>query len=206
MPWMAGMLLAPVLVVLMGFGLFLARLDRYEVPLSIQADGIVALTGGAERISDAVHMLSEGQGRRLLITGVHATTSPQQVASQTPGHQHYFNCCIDLDHRATNTAGNAEETRRWARAHHMRSLLVVTSNYHMPRSLVELRRYLPDTKLIPAPVVSERQRTSGLVGDAGALRVLFVEYAKFVVAYARARLTKPPAADDIITASAPRRS
>ena len=85
---------------------------------------------------------------------------------------------ITLGRTATTTLGNAEETAEWARMHRLRSLIVVTAGFHMPRALLELRRAMPDTVLYPAPV----QPQSGL--GPGSLRILAAEYAKLIGAWA----------------------
>ena len=126
--------------------------------LDTKADGIVALTGAAARIPDAIELLATERGKRLLITGVHRDTSAREIARLTPLYSKYFNCCIDLDRSALNTFGNALETRRWARAHNFNSLIVVTSNWHMPRAMAELEHQLPDVTLIAYPVISEKAK------------------------------------------------
>jgi uncharacterized SAM-binding protein YcdF (DUF218 family) len=187
-----------------GFFAFVGGLDRKEPSALARGDAIVALTGGADRITDAIERLAHGSGGRLLISGVNANVSVQQMAHNAPGLKNWLRCCIDLDHQARNTVGNAEETRRWASAHGYRSLVVVTSNYHMPRALVELRRHMPDMTLIAAPVVTQRLQGLDYWTDIHLLKTLGQEYAKFVVAYARARLTSPASSDEI-TATTPRR-
>ena len=113
------------------------------------ADGIVVLTGAAFRISDALELLAAGHGKRLLITGVNPLTRSREIARLVPEHQRWFTCCVDLDHSATNTIGNAIETRRWVKARGFKSLIVVTSNFHMPRAMAELAHQLPDVTLVP---------------------------------------------------------
>ena len=66
-----------------------------------------------------------------------------------PEHERWFTCCVDIDHSATNTIGNAIETRRWVKARGFQSLIVVTANFHMPRAMVELGHELPDVALVP---------------------------------------------------------
>ena len=107
------------------------------------ADGIVVLTGGSSRVSDAIELLANGYGQRLLISGVH----PTNAAATSRGRcrtSSLLSCCIDLDRSAVNTRSNAAETRRWARDRGLKSLIVVTSNYHMPRAIVELSHAMPD--------------------------------------------------------------
>ena len=108
----------------------------------------MVLTGAASRIPDAIELLAAERGKRLLITGVHRDTSKREIARLTPLYARYFACCIDLDRSALNTFGNALEIKRWAREHNFNSLIVVTSNWHMPRAMAEVRHQLPDVTLI----------------------------------------------------------
>ena len=195
-----------VVALLAGFFGFVASLERVEPSTIPRGDGIVALTGGAERIPDAVNWLAQGHGRRLLISGVSPQTSVEQLTQQAPGLKRWLGCCIDLDHQARNTVGNAEETRRWAVAKGYRSLVVVTSSYHMPRSMLELQRQMPNIVLIPAPVVTQRLQDLQVWRDGALLKLLGQEYAKFIVAYARARLTTPSRSDDITASTSRRRA
>ncbi len=196
-----GVLLAAFLV---GFPVFLASLERREPQVLPRGDGIVALTGGAERIPDAVGWLAQGYGERLLISGVGSQVRLDQLARKSPGLRTWLGCCVDVGHEALNTVGNAEETRAWAAGKGYRSLLVVTSSYHMPRAMLELRRHMPDVKLIAAPVVTDRLQDMRLWSDLPLLKTLGQEYAKFLVAYVRASLTRPAGLDQI-TANANRR-
>jgi uncharacterized SAM-binding protein YcdF (DUF218 family) len=168
-----------------GFLWFALHVAREESPLDRVADGIVALTGGASRISDAVELLASGRGRRLLITGVGATTNTAELMRLAPDHQRWFGCCIDLDYAAANTVGNAVETRRWARERGFRSLVVVTSGYHMPRAMLEISHRLPDVTLIPFPVVTGQIRAEPWWQHPGTAKLLVFEYLKYLAAAAR---------------------
>src|SRR4249919_3530655 len=139
-----------------GFCWFVLTIPAEEVTLDRKADGIVVLTGAAARIPDAIELLAAERGKRLLITGVYRATSSKEIARITPLYAKYFACCIDLDRSALNTFGNALETRRWAREHNFNSLVVVTSNWHMPRAMAELAHQLPDVTLTAYPVISEK--------------------------------------------------
>ncbi len=128
-----------------GFIGFALSLERTESTLTVQADGVVVLTGGSDRVYEAGGLLARGQARRLLITGVNRATRGHEIAKLLPVSRELFECCVDLGYRAQDTIGNARETRDWAHAHGIGagSLIIVTSNYHMPRALAELSAALP---------------------------------------------------------------
>ena len=176
-----------------GFFWFVARVPAEEISLDRQADGIVVLTGGAARIADAIELLASGHGRRLLISGVYRATSASELARLVPRYGQWLVCCVDLDHSAVNTVGNAVETRRWVGDRGFRSLIVVTSSYHMPRTMSELARQMPDVALVPFPVVTDKMRTEPWWSSVATARLLFIEYLKYIVAQARMRLEAHPA-------------
>ena len=171
-----------------GFVWFVWNIANEEVTIDTRADGIVALTGAAARIPDAIELLATNRGKRLLITGVHRATSSKEIARLTPLYTKYFTCCIDLDRTALNTLGNALETRRWAREHNFNSLIVVTSNWHMPRAMAELEHQLPDVTLTPYPVISEKVKSEPWWSSVDTARFLFAEYLKYILAIARMHL------------------
>lgn len=177
---------------LAGFFVFVASIERLERDPGSRTDAIVALTGGAERIGDAIDLLAKGYGRRLLITGVNERTSRDQIARLNPGQRRLFDCCVDLDYRARNTIGNAIETRRWMEDHSFRSLIVVTSNYHMPRTLVELDNVIPKARKVPYAVVSETIDPDGWWRSLPTAKLLASEYVKFLVGWLRTRVEKDP--------------
>jgi uncharacterized SAM-binding protein YcdF (DUF218 family) len=150
-----------------------------------KADAIVVLTGGEARIPEAVRLLGEGKGRRLLISGVNPATKRGELARLAPNSKKLFRCCIDVGHEARDTPGNADETRQWVRDRGFKSLIVVTASYHMPRSLAELRRALPDTRLIPYAVNPSNVHIDEWWAHRGTLKLLVSEYVKFVPAFLR---------------------
>jgi uncharacterized SAM-binding protein YcdF (DUF218 family) len=172
-----------------GFVAFLSQLRSGDVTPSTKADGIVVLTGGSSRVADALDLLGNGFGKRLLISGVHPTNGISNIQRSLPdNNQRLLACCVDLDRSATDTRSNAVETRRWVRKQGFHSLIVVTSNYHMPRALVELSHELPDVELIPFSVIGERWRDEAWWTSGTTLRLLLSEYVKYIAAEARARL------------------
>lgn len=159
-----------------GFVLFAAMLPK--APHSIgTVDGIVALTGGGSRLDVAVSLFEKGVGDRLLISGVNTQASRRDLKKLLHGRKR-FDCCADLGYAAENTFGNAKEAAAWARFHHYRSILLVTSRYHMPRSIAEFHDVMPDVAVIPYPVEADTGR--GEPGHMRALKLLHSEYAKFL--------------------------
>lgn len=188
-----GLAVIGVLVLAGGFLAFVAEVERAERPSLDGADGIVAMTGGAQRIGDAIDLLAGGRGKRLLISGVNERTTREEIIRLNPAQEQWISCCVDLDYRARNTIGNAIETRRWMRRHRFGTVAVVTSSYHMPRTLVELRHALnAGETVIPYPVVTEGLEIERWWADPAATRLLGAEYLKFLVAWLRTRFETDP--------------
>ena len=171
-----------------GFLAFLSQLSEAEIRPDRRADGIVVLTGGSSRVSDAMELLAAGYGRRLLISGVHPSIAVSDISRSLSEHQSFLNCCVDLDRSAVNTRSNAAQTRLWVQERGFRSLIVVTSNYHMPRAIFELSHALPDIVLIPYAVVGEKWRDEPWWTSSATTRLLLSEYLKYVAAEVRVRL------------------
>lgn len=155
-----------------------------------KADGIVVLTGGHTRIAEAARLLTNGHAQRLLISGVNRSASRKDLIriSKLPADK--FNCCVDVGYEALDTIGNADETRSWATARGYKTLIVVTSSYHMPRSIAELSRELPDAVLIAHPVQSPGFTDGAWVFKPRTARVLVSEYLKFLPAAARLAVSR----------------
>jgi hypothetical protein len=116
---------------------------------------------------------------------VHPGNDVSDISRTLPDSHKLLNCCVDLDRSAINTRSNAAETRRWARERGFTSLIVVTSNYHMPRAIVELSHAMPDVTLIPFAVVGDKWRDEPWWTSGATLRLLLSEYAKYVAAEVR---------------------
>lgn len=182
-----------LLVVVWAIGLmgFAGRVDRStpaaDPPVS---DGVVALTGASDaQISAAMQLLEQGKARRMLVSGVNPMASRSDMRAVAQAQRRIYDCCVDLGYQATDTVGNARETADWVRAQGYHSVILVTSDFHMPRALLELKATLPDAVITPFPI-----RTSDL--DAhhwwrtrDGVRRMVVEYCKYVVILGRTEIT-----------------
>jgi len=168
-----------------GFAFFLVATSPQSITGTRTADGIVALTGGKARIGEAVKLLADRRAKRMLISGVHPDTTRRQLRHLVPRSARLFECCIDLGRRAQDTTGNAMETRDWVQEHKYTSIIVVTSSYHMPRALVELKRFLPGVDMVPHTVVPESFSSARWWADNTVMRLIVSEYIKYLPALAR---------------------
>lgn len=197
-PWRRAVLLAALLLgvgtvlLALGYCRFAAAIDSQEPGSVPRTDAIVVVTGGSQRVGDAIGLLGAERGSRLLISGVNERTSREELAKLNPTARELLACCVDLDYRARNTIGNAIEARRWVRQHDFRSLLIVTSNYHMPRTLAEFAHAMPNLRLVPHPVVTDQIDTAGWWNRWATIRLLVPEYGKYLVARLRSLVEDDP--------------
>ena len=179
-------LLSAALFFIGGFALFATHVSELTTPENpASADAIIVLTGGQSRIDAALDLLKSGKGERLLISGANPSSGREALRAATGADKQLFKCCVDIDHAALDTIGNAEESAKWVEQHAYSSVILVTNNYHMPRSLLEMHRLLANARLDPYPVVNSRLDGGGWMVKPDALRVIFTEYLKYLAAVAR---------------------
>jgi uncharacterized SAM-binding protein YcdF (DUF218 family) len=162
------------------------RADAHE---PAQAQAIVALTGGSlERLSTGVRLLEERKGERLLISGVNRIVTDAELYEVLDVNPQLGACCIDLGRSAEDTLGNASETAAWAREHRYTNIILVTDDYHMPRSHAELSLALPEADIHPYPVRTRWTDPALWRSDLGAVTRLGAEYVKYLVIRGREAL------------------
>jgi uncharacterized SAM-binding protein YcdF (DUF218 family) len=170
-----------------GFLRFVTVVTSFDDRIVTKADGIVVLTGGRDRVQWGVDLLESGRARRLLISGVHPSTTSEDIRKATEARPNLFGCCVDIDHKAETTIGNAAETADWVKANGFRSVLLVTSAYHMPRALSEVAAAIPGVVLVPAPVKRSDLEIGSWYHRPMTAKLLLAEYVKYILA--RLRLT-----------------
>lgn len=167
-----------VMIYVGGFLVFIAEYQRAATPSFKTADAIVVLTGGPDRISEAVRLLAEKHAPRLLISGVNEQTDEEDLIRTIPALQQFMNCCVTIDRNASNTHENAIQTIAWAKQNHFKSLLLVTSHAHMPRALFEIRTSGGETLFVSPWRVGGPERSEDWWHDAQTIRAMLIEYTK----------------------------
>jgi len=134
-----------------------------------------------------VGLLEDGYGRRVLVSGVNRAASREDIRNVSRAVRRLYDCCVDLGFNAADTVGNARETADWAQAMRYRNLIVVTSDYHMPRAMLELNAVLRDTGItaqsyaVPTPSLKSRDWWRSPT----AARLMVVEYCKYLAILGR---------------------
>lgn len=180
------------LIWLVGLFAFAERVRSLSpAPEPARADAIVALTGpSAERVNAAIRLLEQDKGERVLISGVNPEVRREELRALTPGSNRLFNCCVDLGFEAETTTGNAAEIAAWTRSKGYDSLIVVTSDYHMPRSLMEIRSAAPGVELTPYAVETPSLDNSRWWRAAVTARRMTLEYMKYLAVMVRVTLDR----------------
>jgi uncharacterized SAM-binding protein YcdF (DUF218 family) len=151
---------------------------------STPTDAIVVLTGGRLRLQNGIELLREGKGRKLFVSGVNHQVDLDDLL-RVSGNADWASCCTVLGHDADNTIGNARETAQWMRQQGFSSLRLVTAWYHMPRSLLELDRAMPEVEIIAHPVFPDEVNREHWWASRGTVLLLASEYGKYLGALLR---------------------
>jgi uncharacterized SAM-binding protein YcdF (DUF218 family) len=193
---LGGVLL--IVLWLAGFAAFTAEVMALRQPVQAPAaDAIVVLTGGKDRLAPALALLQQGKARKLLIAGVNPDTPKGDIMAAYGIPDDTAECCIAFDTVSRDTKGNAAETARWARASGIATLILVTSNYHMPRAELEFARLAGSLTVIPHPLVASDLTRIRWLERPDAIRILLTEYVKFGLAVMRHALTGAPSSSSL---------
>ncbi|MGD9615550.1 MAG: YdcF family protein [Alphaproteobacteria bacterium] len=200
--WLAGTLLILLILWLGGFAWFIGSSLWVAVDRASPTDAIVVLTGGKMRLETGLELLVAGKAGKLFVSGVNPSVDRDTLLRALGPAAKREACCIVLGHAADNTVGNALETAAWMQQEGYRSLRLVTSWYHMHRSLLEFGRAMPRIRVVAHPVFARDSDREGWRGRLAAGQVVFAEYNKFLAAWLLhliAGVPKTPAAPIVRT-------
>jgi uncharacterized SAM-binding protein YcdF (DUF218 family) len=163
---------------------FVGQVPRALPAIETPFEAIVVLTGGVGRLEEGLALLRANPGAKLFVSGVYRGLDVAEILRMDREAPEALACCVELGHDAIDTRGNARETALWVRRHGFTSLLLVTANYHMPRSQLEFRTVLPDVVIRPHPVIAGRVRLDGWWYRPGTAALRASEYTKYLAALA----------------------
>jgi len=150
-----------------------------------KTDAIVVFTGGKNRLEVAFDILGKKLGEKLFISGVDPAVKDKNELSARVLPQSLLDT-VDLGYQSTNTYENAAEVAQWVQHHHYQSIRLVTSDYHLRRSYMILRSYLPHVYIIPHAVLSFKTLKEWWTFDS--LVFMVGEYNKYLAAFIRFEL------------------
>ncbi|MBT5072968.1 MAG: YdcF family protein [Kordiimonadaceae bacterium] len=169
-----------LLIWLGGYFWYMSELASKQNTNVEKTDAIVVLTGGQNRLNVAVKLLEEQFAEKLYISGVDEKVTRGELLNLLGSSEDLAYCCIESGNEAADTVGNAIETMQWVAKNNIESLRVVTSLDHMPRAMVEFRRYMPEISFIEHPVGNWRTQSYNYFN-------LSQEYSKYIISLLRAR-------------------
>ncbi|MGH6719971.1 MAG: YdcF family protein [Alphaproteobacteria bacterium] len=162
---------------------FVGQVPREPTTVESPIEAIVVLTGGSGRLEEGLALLRANPGARLFVSGVYHGVDVAELLRLDREIPDALRCCVELGHAADDTRGNARESAAWVKALSIRTIRLVTGNYHMPRSLLEFRRAMPDVTIQPHPIIVENVRLEGWWYQPGTAVLLASEYLKYLAAY-----------------------
>jgi uncharacterized SAM-binding protein YcdF (DUF218 family) len=157
----------------LGFLWFVVALPR-PAEDGVATDAVIVPTGGPGRIARGLAVLGSGQAKKMLVSGVDQEVRPKEFAAEFRVSAREMACCITLGYAAVDTRSNAAETAKWVAQNEVRSLRLVTTDWHMRRAAGELDRMLPKSVTVIRDAVPSRP-------DLG---TLFLEYHKLIASRA----------------------
>lgn len=151
-------------------------------------DGVAVLTGGSKRVIEGMIIIQQQLARTMLISGVGGGADIEQLTSNLDLHSAELSALkpfITLDYESVNTQGNALAIRQWVDEKQLQHIRLITSNYHMPRAMLELRQHLPYLPVTEHPVFTSAFRLDDWWMHSNSALLLLSEYHKWLYAGAR---------------------
>ena len=168
-----------------GFALFARQAAALPGEPDRVTDAIVVLTGGSLRLTTGLSLLEAERAEKLFVSGVYRGVDVEELLRVSRQAPDAVECCVVLGYAAGDTRGNAAESADWLQAQGYRSFRLVTANYHMPRSLLEFRRAVPEIEIVAHPVAPTNVHVEQWWRWPGTTALLISEYNKYLVALLR---------------------
>ncbi len=175
-----------LVLALWGAGLFwfISNIPNQPENDTVNTDAIVVLTGGGLRMERGFELLAAGRAPKMFVSGVEdgvTITSLLRNKDYKSFAGKVSPASVTLGHKARSTTGNASEIAEWVAQENVRSIRLVTGNYHMPRSINEIHQAAPKLIIIPEPVFPKHFEDNRWWQFSDGIRLVISEYDKYMV-------------------------
>ncbi len=187
-------ILTMFLVELFNFKENILSFEKYN---NKKSSNIVILTGAANRIKDGLKIIDGFEklkiiNYKILVSGTGKGFSKNSLIRQISPDldPSLIECCIYLDSVSKNTSTNAIETYKWAKKNDVKEFILITSNYHMPRAILEFKNVMPSHKIYTFPITPRKHNIENWMRSYETFNLVFKEFCKYVVANLRIKILK----------------
>ena len=168
-----------ILFLIFSFVIFIKKIQYNQVDFKDQTDGIAVLTGGKGRINLGLELFNKNKNLKLIISGVDKKVSDKTLIPNDLKNKSN----ITIDKESESTYQNAKVIKKWASQHNLQNITIITSYYHMPRSMILMQSLTHDVNFFPYPV--EKKISINVSFRESFLYYFFIteEYIKYLVSH-----------------------
>ncbi|HEY3308553.1 MAG TPA: YdcF family protein [Desulfuromonadaceae bacterium] len=170
------LLIIMLVVVAMLFIDFTYKTFSYR-PRAVKADAIVVLAGGKGRVEEGVRLYRERKADWLFFIGVGPSVRKTDLYNPRNGDPSSEG--VILENASRNTLENAIFGRDVIMKKDVRSIILITSRYHMKRASILLRNSLPKDIAIYTYPVDSKNLKEAWWNHGGSFQLLFSEFYKY---------------------------
>ena len=160
-----------------------------------ESPNIVILTGGTNRIKDGLKIIenfrnSNKTNYKILVSGTGTGFTKNSLKNKLGPNFNtkLIQCCIKLDSVSKNTFTNASETFKWTHKNDIKEFILITSNYHMPRALLEFKNIMPNLKIYTYVITPKKHNIQNWLKSYHTFSLVFTEFFKYTVANLRIKI------------------
>ena len=186
------LILVYFLISLFNFKEKILSLQKHSVTLN---SNIVILTGGSNRIKDGLKIINNVDiftkaNLKILISGTGKGFTKKSLKEMLTLNINLklLECCIELESISKDTYSNASETYKWVKMNNINKFILITSNYHMPRAILEFKNKMPNLEIFIYPITPKNHNITNWLNSSETFSLIFIEYSKLLIASLRIKI------------------
>ena len=186
------LILVYFLISLFNFKEKILSLQKHSVTLN---SNIVILTGGSNRIKDGLKIINNVDiftkaNLKILISGTGKGFTKKSLKEMLTLNINLklLECCIELESISKDTYSNASETYKWVKMNNINKFILITSNYHMPRAILEFKNKMPNLEIFNYPITPKNHDITNWLNSSETFSLIFIEYSKLLIASLRIKI------------------